>query len=230
MNTSQLTTALAEITGEHPKGGTTLLTLLERAERKQQLNFFVPWAAPPNGRTTPQDAEYRAIDWIGGESGLLATTAKFVGNVSLLVMPADSYAWRNNFDRGAAETYWQNIAAALQEVTTVTFIPSSTIEAAPRQQQLMAEEAYALERLQDSTREKVLTAAGRYSGAPAVDVYNKAGEYCMARAAEARFVVEELDALWVSLNWPERDAMCGASPRLYGPEYIRTPWLQGDNL
>ena len=228
MKNPDLASAITERLIEKPKGGNTLLSLLSRAESKQELRLFVPWAVPPSGRSELLTYDTRAIDWLAGEGGLLSTISKFVDQPQLIIMPADSYAKRNGFDMTRANQYWRNIRGYLTTYVPATFILASQMEAIPAMTQLQAEEAYALESLAPKTAAKVLTAAERYSSAQdSSEVYIKAGEYCMARAAEARFVTEVLDALWLSYNWPERDAMCGDSPRLYAPEIVRTPWLQG---
>lgn len=71
-----------------------------------------------------------------------------------------------------------------------------------------------------------MAAASKYTCTTGQAAYEAAGDYTMRRAAEAGYVSGELDALWVSLNYPERDVMCSDTPRLYAPEYARTPWLK----
>ncbi|MGH7241479.1 MAG: hypothetical protein ACREGB_04240 [Candidatus Saccharimonadales bacterium] len=133
---------------------------------------------------------------------------------------------RNGFDMEAAGSYWRGVQDLFAENLQCRFLPSSRIEAASCLRTYMASEAYALERLNAGTRQKVVEAARKYSAAPDAEAYESAGEYAMYRAAEAKFVTNDLQALWVSLNWPERDVMCGDTPRLYAPESVRTPWLK----
>jgi hypothetical protein len=165
--------------------------------------------------------------WLLGEKGLIPSLEEAV-STEVLIMPADSYMQRNGFDMKRCQQYWDGVRQQLCGLAVVTFVPSSRLEATPGMSRYQAECAYALEALPDGTRSKVVAAACKYSGLTGYRAYEKAGEYAMCRAAEARFVEQDLQALWVSLNWPERDAMCGDTPRVYAPEAVRTPWLKGE--
>lgn len=73
-----------------------------------------------------------------------------------------------------------------------------------------------------------MQAASRYSGViDKREIYKSAAKYSMLMVAEADYVDQELvDAIWISLNWQERDLMCGDVPRIYIPEQLRAPWLK----
>lgn len=208
-----------------PKGGEKLDRLLKYAEQKGELRIFVPWAAPPTGRDWINVPEGETLLWLFGKDGLTKSLGDLV-RVEPIVMPADSYAHRNGFDMIRANCYWSSVKKCVSELDEATFLPSSSIEELPVMSRYLAEEAYALERLNPKTANKVMEAAQKYTGASYEDAYESAAEYTMQRAAEGRFVYESLNALWVSLNWPERDAMCEDTPRIYVPESIRTPWLK----
>lgn len=226
MKKSNLASAIADITQDKPKGGARLEALLERAEQKETLRIFVPWAAPSTGRQEAKSQESATIDWLFGEGGLARTIGKYIAQLEVVVMPADSYARRNGFCMTSARSYWSNVRRLMTSYTEVFFLPSSQIEAQPVMSALRAQESYALERLGSGTAQKIVQSAAKYSGLSNETAYEMAAEYSMFRAAEARFVEENLQALWVSLNWPERDSMCGNTPRIYIPEDIRAPWLK----
>lgn len=185
----------------------------------------MPWAAPPDGRIE-LGAEVSTIEWLMGKQGLASKLGQLIA-VETIVMPADSYVRRNGFDMQNVAAYWQRVQAQLLSRSEVVFVESSRIEACGIMKQYMAQESYALERLNPGTQQKVIAAAAKYTNQSGEEAYMSAADYAMRRAAEARFVQYDFQALWVSLNWPERDAMCGATPRVYVPEELRTPWLQG---
>ncbi len=224
MRTNDLSGTIAETIQDKPKGGEQYVRTIDRALQKGILDLFVPWAAPPNGRSMA-GSEQRSIEWLLGENGLIQKIGGVV-KTRLIVMPADSYVKRNGFDMEAANSYWDEVALSLSEKKKKDFfwLPSSEIEELPSYSQYCAEEAYALEAIEPKTRVKILEAAEKYASNSA-DAYEAAGEYAMRRAAEAR-VVKDMGAIWVSLNWPERDIMCGDTPRVYVPERVRTPWLK----
>lgn len=207
------------------KGGDSYMRLLKRAQRKGNITLFVPWAAPPQQREKADRREALTLEWLFGREGLVPELSRQI-DVQTIVMPADSYACRNNFNMPSATAYWSSVKKLISGTTKTVFIPSSYIERQPVVRRLMAEEAYAFEKMNPKTREKVLAAAVKYTGMNDAEAYEQAAEYAMTRAAEARFVDEELGALWISLNWPERDAMCGETPRVYAPVEVRTPWLK----
>lgn len=207
-----------------PKGGDRLLQLLDRAAETRSLGLFVPWAAPPNGRTT-LGREYETLGWIAAVAEKLGSLA----TVSTTFMPADSYAARNNFDMARASAYWETAMEAARNVVggAVRVLPASAIEADPRYEAYMARQSYAFERLLEPQRAKVMASAAKYAGAVSREAaYESAADYVMRRAAEADWVSAELGTLWISLNYPERDCMCGDTPRVYAPEQVRTPWLK----
>ncbi|CAN5337637.1 hypothetical protein BH09PAT4_BH09PAT4_07400 [soil metagenome] len=144
-------------------------------------------------------------------------------------MPADSYAERNGFNMEKAGAYWQLVQNLFSSQQLVEFVPSSRLEGCKIMDSYRAQNAYALEKLNNGTRQKVVAAAAKYTNLTGSEAYKSAADYAMRRAAEARFVLYDLQALWISLNWPERDAMCGDTPRIYAPAEMRTPWLQGEN-
>jgi hypothetical protein len=226
MYKSELASVLFAQLEDRPKGGDRLLSLLESAERKDEIRLFIPWAAPPNGRTEVGESELGTIRWLIGKDGIASTIGQFVNNISVIVMPADSYMRRNNYFMPGAQRYWQNTVNTMRTCAPVTLLPSSVIGRQPIMAQYMAEEAYAFERLDTKTAGKVLASAQRYTNSNGLEAYQQAAQYCMARAAEARFVSEDLNALWISCNWQERDVMCSDAPRVYIPEPLRTPWLK----
>lgn len=200
---------------------------IDSAARKGTLRLFIPWAAPPSGRTDVTSAEISTVEWLLGEKGLAVRLGEIVCTESI-VMLADSYARRNNYDMQKAKEYWQDVKRLTADEARVTFIRSSDIEKSPGFVYYLAEEAYALEKVVYGNRVKIIDAATKYTGLTGDEAYQSAAEYAMQRAAEARFVVQDLQALWISLNWPERDAMCDDSPRVYVPEKVRTPWLRSE--
>jgi hypothetical protein len=206
-----------------PKGGNGYQQLLTTAAEEAKLRLFIPWAAPADGRRKAEDRERATLSWIYDSGGFVRSLSKIV-NTEVTLMPADSYAERNGFNLVHAWKYWDSVTELLWD-KTFQLLPASQIEDSPDGRRLRAEEAYALEKMNPATREKVIAAACKYTRSTETDPYQNAAEYAMARAAESRYVAEALGALWVSLNWPERDAMCN-TPRVYAPEEVRTPWLK----
>lgn len=212
--------------GCKPKGGEKLAGKIGNAVMKGGIDIFIPWAAPANGRTEIGSPELQTIEWLFDSNGLKERLKKFF-DVNSLVMFADTYALRNNFDITKAKMYWRNVSDLIGSTDQNYFTATSVLEDS-RMVQLRAREAYAFERLEPKQQEKILEAAEKYSSKSDYDeVYEAAAEYSMLRAAEAAYVNEAMDAVWVSLNWPERDIMCGDVPRLYIPEELRAPWLKG---
>ena len=207
-----------------PKGGEQYQNLLKTADSKGVLDIFIPWAAPPSGRKLNKE-DLRTIAYTFGDEGLVNSLSSAV-RTRTIVMPADSYAQRNGFDMDKANQYWSDVRETIGQtsVRELIWLPSSVIEQWPSYTKYRATEAYALEKLDPKTREKIVDAASKYN-ADSPDSYESAAEYAMGRAAEGR-VVRDMGALWVSLNWPERDAMCGDTPRIYTPIEVRTPWLK----
>jgi hypothetical protein len=208
------------------RAGNVWTAFIDYASQKGKLRLFVPWAAPPDGRAQPGAAENRTAEWLAGDNGLAAKLGGLIA-VETVVMPADSYAERNGFDMGKAGAYWQLVQNLFSSQQLVEFVPSSKVEGYRIMDSYMAQDAYALEKLNEGTRQKVVAAAAKYTNLAGIEAYQSAADYAMRRAAEARFVQYDLQALWISLNWPERDAMCGDTPRVYAPAEMRTPWLQG---
>lgn len=207
----QLLEKVRERADGKPKGGTRLETLIGRAEQAGRLTLFVPWAAPVGGRAE-LSREPETIAW-------LADTAQVFGAVvlvRLVMMPADSYAERNGFDMSRSGRYWKTVEvaarAALAGAAEFVQLAASVVERQPEYQTYLAKNAYALERLNPKTAAKIIEAASRYAGLSSQAAYEDAGRYAMTRAAEADYASNELGALWVSLNYPERDAMCGDTP------------------
>jgi hypothetical protein len=216
---------IKNFTGCKPKGGDRLQQKLSQLITDNSLRLFIPWAANMDGRTTLSAADRLTIDWLFDSNGLVQRISKF-GKVSCMLMFADTYAMRNGFDMDSANEYWTNISASISEAAIVSFTATSLLEDA-EMMFLRAKNAYAFERLIPAQRSKILLAAAKYSGiVDEYEVYESAAEYSMLRAAEADYVDKQLDALWVSLNWPERDIMCGDVPRIYAPETLRAPWLK----
>lgn len=226
MKKSNTAQAIAGATQNKLRGGQRTEALLQRAEEKGELRVFVPWAAPPCGRAEPGEAEAKTIDWLFGESSLYTAVAKYVERPRFIIMPADSYAKRNGLDMKCADEYWSVVACVIADYVSVTWMPASQIETQPIMQSYRAEQSYALDKIDQTTARKIISAAEKYSMPTRADVYSAAAQYSMYRAAEAQYVEQDLGALWVSLNWPERDSMCGETPRAYAPEQFRTPWLK----
>lgn len=215
-------------TDYQPKGGDRLQRLLDGFVQREEVRLFVPWAIASNGRTELNTRDTRTLDWLFGDSGLGSRLSRF-GEVSWRVMFADAYALRNGADISVANAYWTCVSETLGGVAKVEFVNSSDLERDPKMKQLQAENAYALEKLRPSTRDKVVNAAGKYgSGEDGTDGYSEAARYAMFRSAEADYVECVLGELWVSMNWPDRDAMCADAPRMYVPEDVRAPWLYGE--
>jgi hypothetical protein len=226
MNKNDFVRSVEDFTGEKMKGGEKTLLLLERAQVKGRLRLFLPWAAPADGRSAVGKEDVKTIEWLFSSNGLINMFSNNIGRTDVIWMPADSYARRNGFNMEQATRYWSNIRSTIENFRNVISVPASVIEDQPVMSSLSARSAYALEKLRRGTEQKVTTSARKYGDSSSSSTYELAGEYAMRRAAEALFVEEELGALWVSLNWPERDAMCGSTPRLYVPEEIRAPWLK----
>lgn len=228
MKKPELADGLEQYTGERLRGGERALSLMRRAEQKQILRLFFAWAAPASGRDALGSSERRTIDWLFATDGLVSIPGKYEVAVEAVLMPADTYAARNGFDMTRANRYWRRVAKEVGQYISPVVMPASVIETQPGMQEYMATRAYALEKLDRKTREKICQAACKYTAADKKSAYEAAGEYAMFRAAEADYVDNDLNALWVSLNVPERDSMCAPGPRLYVPESVRTPWLQED--
>lgn len=216
---------LKELTKNKPKGGERFLVAAQQATETKEFRLFVPWAAPPSGRTELAQADRAAIDWLSSPNGLVGRIATY-GEVSCTVMFADVYMERNKFDMNRAWRYWQQISGYLDRTLDVEYITTSSIED-NRMRQLRAQKAYALEELGEPQKEKIIRSAAKYSSLTDTSlIYESAAEYTMLRAAEAEYVALELNAFWVSLNWPDRDIMCRDVPRIYVPEELRAPWLK----
>ena len=208
-----------------PKGGARLDALLNQATRTERLQLFIPWAAPPGGRTK-LTYETETLDWL---TTIVAKLGSLV-TIQATLMPADSYAARNGYDMTQAEYYWTAVAEAaaerLGDTASVRVLPASAIEDAPTYADYLACRSYVFESLPQQQQAKIVAAASKYTGTAGQAAYESAADYAMRRAAEADYVSNELSALWISLNYPERDVMCGDTPRFYAPEAVRTPWLK----
>ena len=216
---------IKEFTGMKPVGGARLQNKLRRGVENDSLRLFIPWAAYSGGRTEPTASDRMTLDWLFEPGGFVERVSKF-GKTVCLMMFADTYVRRNGFDMGEVKEYWAGISASISDAANVTFTTTSLLEDS-RMEYFRAKNAYAFERLDLGQQRKILQAASRYSGATdELEVYESAAEYSMLRAAEAEYVDQELDAIWVSLNWQERDLMCGDVPRVYVPEKLRAPWLK----
>lgn len=220
---TSIDTLLRTISPVKPKGQQRYSQLLERAAENDQLTLFVPWAAPPTGRTELGQSERKTLQW------LLDAAAKIgeVVTTNTILMPADAYAARNGFNLVRAQTYWGNVIA-ITERQGFTTLPTTEIEEDPAYATYLARQSYAFEKLPDVQQAKIMKSAQKYSGSPGDNIYESAADYSMRRAAEAEYVDKELGVLWISLNYPERDVMCGEAPRIYAPEDVRTPWLRED--
>lgn len=217
---------IKSFTGCKPKGGQDLQQKFGRFLAEDNIRLFVPWAATADGRTELSGSDRQTLDWLFTEGGLMDRISKF-GNATCLMMFADTYARRNAFDMDAASEYWANVSSYVPPDQAASFTATSVLEDA-QMETLKAQKSYAFEQLDPEQRRKILEAAAKYSGAEnEAEIYESAAQYSMLRAAEAAYVDTELDAAWVSLNWPERDIMCGDTPRVYVPESIRAPWLKG---
>lgn len=219
---------IIEVTGFRPIGGERYQERKSTFNKVKEARLFLPWAAPADGRTELRDPEVHTLQWLFGENSLTGTLEELFGVVSYMVMFADEYAQENGFDMNAARIYWSNVREAVPSSVDASY--TSTTELNDQQMlDLRLKNAYALEKLDPIYQTRILSAAKKYSGGESeIDTYQAAAQYCMRRAAEAEYVDEQLDALWVSLNWPERDIMCGNVPRLYVPTDIRTPWLKSE--
>lgn len=216
---------IKDFTGMKPVGGERLQQKLRQGVEGDSFRLFVPWAAYSGGRIEPTLSDRMTLDWLFEPGGLVERIGKF-GKTTCLMMFADTYVSRNGFDMDMVTEYWANISASVSENADITFTTTSLLEDA-QMERLRAKNAYAFEKLEPGQRRKILQAASRYSGATGErEIYESAAEYNMLRAAEAEYVDQELDAIWVSLNWQERDLMCGNAPRIYIPEQLRAPWLK----
>lgn len=219
-NVGSLRKNIRQVTGFKPKGGERLDPILESFIRNGESRLFVPWAAPADGRVT-----------IGPEESTVQCTVAAMqrifencGSLVFRVMFADKYARRNGFDTVKANEYYDKIRGLwednLPSGAKVDFTSASDMlagEPNPERGFLI------LESLDTKQRAKIIEAAKKYS--PGDDPAEATAEYCDLRNEEAQRVARE-GLLWVSLNWPERDAMTGSAPRVYVPESVRTPWLK----
>lgn len=225
-NYSSIQEVLSKIkdnSGIKPKGGDQLLDMLNKFQNEGEVRLFIPWAASRGGRPFNQ-IDQSTID---GIVEAIIGPISSLGNVKALVMFANTYATANGFDLNTAGRYWAEVSDSFTQSlgANVQFTASSLLSG-PKMDKLLAEEAYAFEKMPNGTGNKVLGAAERYTPPDSPESpIEAARRYAMWRAAEARYV-KELSALWVSPNFPERDSMCGEAPRLYLPEDIRAPWLK----
>src|SRR5688500_8793072 len=77
--------------GEKPKGGEKFDKRIAAFLDASAGKLFIPWAAPPSGRTEVSGYETATLDWLFGDNGVTDRLSKFF-DVQCLVMPADSYA------------------------------------------------------------------------------------------------------------------------------------------
>lgn len=229
MRKTLLAEKLEEYSGERLRGGEKTAKFMGRVEQKQRLRLFVPWAAPASGRDALGEADRRTIDWLFAADGLVDIAGQCAVQTEVILMPADSYAARNGFNMERAQLYWEAVAKEVEQYLTPLLLPASTIEQQPIMRRYMARRAYALEQLPPQTSKKVIAAAMKYADIDPSGAREAAGQYAMIRAAEADYVEVDLNALWVSLNVPERDMMCADGPRLYVPDSMRTPWLKEES-
>ena len=186
--------------------------------------IFVPWAAPPSGRTQATSFETATIDWLFGSNGVVDRLSKFF-DIETILMPADTYVERNGFDMQNVRQYWQNVGGLIT-CSTVRTAPTSELEN-DGLQEYVARAAYTFESLDPQQQAKIAQSAQKYASTTSpAEARESAAVYTMLRAGEARFVDEQLDALWISLNYPERDIMAADVPRAYAPECMRVPWLR----
>lgn len=228
----QLQSELRLITGYKPCGAENCTKRLKELAEYNVWRLFIPWAAPPSEREMTTERDKDTLSWLFGTDGLIPKLSK-VMPVECIVMFADIYAERNGISMDNANQYWKAIETELTGVPGVEFVRTSQFDVATMDR-LKAEESYAFERLLQkygtipkTAVSKILQAAIKYGQSDNdQEIYESAAEYTMLRSAEGRYVDENLGALWVSLNWPERDVMCQNVPRLYIPQGLRAPWLK----
>ena len=220
MTPQQLRRGIRSVTGFKAKGGERFDSIIEGFRIDGGSRLFIPWAAPADGREAVGSPEKDTVGWLGEE---LPQIFGSIGRITTRVMFADRYAEMNGFDMELANRYYDQVRELWQNLVSQSGI---TLEFTRASQVIEGEPDLDLGRdklndLKPELREKILKAARKYGGE--VDGETAAARYCAMRFTEAQSVADE-GQLWVSLNWPERDAMTGDAPRMYVPGGARTPW------